>query len=1113
EAEEAWSEGLTLFAKSREMWIQDMSRILEEGTVLRDEGIAAARLEISRIAGDIEEAVREEEKKFASQVEAALGLYRDSLSLMDSVDDNLDYYSRQAEECRSALSRGGSSAKRGLLKKELAFYLEEYTQWRGFRENLVLQIEDARGMLRELELSVAAYNPTVGAGTLDRDIEDLRSRTDRLYREWMISEAVAAYAGENSSLRDTEAESLANLRRAEGILDKAESEYESALRGLAELKDDLVSAEGSIRSVQLRLAEAREEAQRALEEYESTLSVYSSEDMEVLERSISGLREAVESWTGGEEPGRVLIYSEYLSALEHERRLDIGYSGSVDKLKEKFAEFCSGDSENLLSELQALSGADEFLNFLTPLVQEALLPEALESLFIAYGAVRFTEASEYGQDAGDSLAAVEAVLDKAALLESEDDLSAWMTGDEVLMIAREAGWQDLSEVTPEQMLIRLEEYRYSLDREYTRTLLSERMETVRGTGSLFGDADFLEYSLYTALSLVFSGTPDLPAGSSDELYEVYLENVNLINGYQEKIEALEAGMALCIEGRDLYKEDILDPKLQVYLKKKKAVEELLLTYRTAASQFDGLQAEYIAAQQELDTLYSACQNAAYVRQEALEILDNASGVYSPGEMSIYTVLEERREKYSNSLEALNILEDLAAGGRGKDDETLALLIREKGDLLSALNIIVYTEQQLSEELVQLRNDRSSAENTMQAECESLIDFSFRDGLRYSYDQSYLEQGMSSFSSWNNGSLAGSINNYFSQSDSSEIFTRDLLLWFEGISSYGSTADLLKTFSFTYYHELREMEGMSWDKIRSTYTVDLFNDPRHQDLLDTDGTLFTSVRIGYEGVVDRYLRGEYETVEKTYYSLVDQGISKVFISGEEWLAEACGLFSIRKRKDPKFKNLYAFYKMLMYSDAMATSEMRTAMEKDLSRVAWKYIDSQAKTQQDKFKRLLFKGYRKKGRDIKDKRETLAETASAYNGISKRSKLSRSAAAASSALEKLDWIEKRETTLGSGTLETADQFFSLLTSLGNVDISGDPGDCITSAFEDLSDDQRSSPAAVLEAVKTVLETGFVSNNRSITERRTELAREKSALAASMESLLHGNNWDNDAFTQAA
>ena len=149
----------------------------------------------------------------------------------------------------------------------------------------------------------------------------------------------------------------------------------------------------------------------------------------------------------------------------------------------------------------------------------------------------------------------------------------------------------------------------------------------------------------------------------------------------------------------------------------------------------------------------------------------------------------------------------------------------------------------------------------------------------------------------------------------------------------------------------------------------------------DGTSFNSVSIGYEGDLDKYIAGTYETVTDEFYNGRD--VFKVFISGEEWLKEQTEATCHAVLADSGLKNLYSFYKVLMFSGAFKSDGLKNAMEKDLSAIAWDYIDEVADSQQQKFKRKILSGYRSKGREIRDVRDTIRASTRAFNGSSSRS----------------------------------------------------------------------------------------------------------------------------------
>ena len=91
--------------------------------------------------------------------------------------------------------------------------------------------------------------------------------------------------------------------------------------------------------------------------------------------------------------------------------------------------------------------------------------------------------------------------------------------------------------------------------------------------------------------------------------------------------------------------------------------------------------------------------------------------------------------------------------------------------------------------------------------------------------------MTNFSSWNNSSLQTHIDQYFSQPEAAQKFTRDVILWLKELGGRNNLEGVLKNFSFAYYNELRSMQGMDWNTIKSDYTIDSFANPQHTALLN------------------------------------------------------------------------------------------------------------------------------------------------------------------------------------------------------------------------------------------------------------------------------------------
>ena len=104
EAEQFWDEALIQFSQQRREWIQEVSLLLEEGRqawAFREDSFSE---QFQSIAQDIEAAAAEQEYKFSKQVQSALELYRENLSLLSAAKENSLFYQNKMNQLQGSIS-------------------------------------------------------------------------------------------------------------------------------------------------------------------------------------------------------------------------------------------------------------------------------------------------------------------------------------------------------------------------------------------------------------------------------------------------------------------------------------------------------------------------------------------------------------------------------------------------------------------------------------------------------------------------------------------------------------------------------------------------------------------------------------------------------------------------------------------------------------------------------------------------------------------------------------------------------------------------------------------------------------------------------------------------
>ena len=731
----------------------------------------------------------------------------------------------------------------------------------------------------------------------------------------------------------------------------------------------------------------------------------------------------------------------------------------------------------------------------------------------------------------------DALGNPCAFFEAKDydglgEFCSWKDGTPEEFVSRE--FPDAGFLERQYLILRLEEGDTSPERLEGRWLLAlyELMDS---------DAEDIESALFRAeiLEDLQDSSSDDPLSDTTFLFSVMdnaieqlldsgedtadllspMEYLSLIKNGEIHIRQQEAqrvevekDLEISLRDADEFRRVVVEADFKAYEERRKEYEEALSLFRTAQEELTGAQQAYLKGRAELDLANEECHSAKLAYQQAKEILDFASSGYNPDTANVYTIEEDRRKAYEESVQALEILEDIQAKGdtAAEIDELWASYRDEAETVLSLGNKLDYTAVALSRKESELNRVYGSSLGDMCDAAQNFIDFASLE-LNFVFDESMLEQEMTDFSSWKNSSLETRSDRYFSSDKAEETFSRDLMLWMNEMGSQGNTQELLKLFSYAYYHELDSMEGMDQDEIDERYVIDLFQNAQHKDLLKQDGDMIHGVNIGYEGDLDRYNNGEYEDVKKVFRNLSTGRIYKVFIGPEEWLRDQTADSLEQISSKSTLRKLYSFYKVLMFSSCITNDVLARAMEQDLSALAWDYIDDVARHEQRQFKRPLIGGYSKAGRDIRDKRRAIARTADYYSGYYDRMTFADEIEDFGSGLDQLlDCIEEKNAQTGGKNMSVKD-LNSLMYKLTGTKPEGAQKDLLKELFATIPSSKKNSTSTLLQSLTEKLIPVRSRCDENLREREEELSDLRSELSRDLNASLASG--DLEAFRTAA
>ncbi|OQY30940.1 MAG: hypothetical protein B6241_15040 [Spirochaetaceae bacterium 4572_59] len=587
----------------------------------------------------------------------------------------------------------------------------------------------------------------------------------------------------------------------------------------------------------------------------------------------------------------------------------------------------AGSGQDFLEKLQSLSTLEETLDYILLIKNSDTVPPGITELICRHTSIRYAlELNSLSVDPDQYLSEIEELQDNF----NESDY------DRVInLYEKESLLKSLKSVIPEQ---------------------SQRND----------ELTFLTKMLKEALNLLIEGTElETPEDNSETIYRSILSRSLSIKSKTERVKVLKSDLILSRDSMDNYKRTVVDRDYAAYQKCITEFQSSRDSYYVDLEEFEGYQKELLAAQQTLDAKYKSYKTDCLNYQRASEILDYAESAYSLEIMDITFIRDQRRDEYNRVMTSLSILKDIRLN---EDTTTEAdpdwLICLEENQRNQTLTDTVHSAlSKLSKELISSRQDLFNAESKLENVITDCFDISQIDGLEYSLTEKTEAPMLNDCTPYQNDHL----DDYFKQKNISEIFSRDALAWLTELQSMDNPIEVLKDFSFAYYHELQGVK------------VNLFEMEQHKNLLDQDGNFWRGAHIGYEGDIDRYLAGQYSDKTQVFRAY-DGSITKVIIDPYEWIEEATAPYYRKIQNDSSRKNLYAFYKIMMDSDLM-DSKLEAAMSMDLSGLAWDYMDKVSKNEQKRHKNIWGK-HNRIGRAIRSKRNTLNEKRYTFDGGYKR-----------------------------------------------------------------------------------------------------------------------------------
>ena len=507
------------------------------------------------------------------------------------------------------------------------------------------------------------------------------------------------------------------------------------------------------------------------------------------------------------------------------------------------------------------------------------------------------------------------------------------------------------------------------EEEYIKTQHLERIQNIRKERSdLWGEILFFRKILETTTGLI-NGTvaEEVQDESSGTYLNTIISMTSLMESKNTSIEKLKDELTICRDSRETYKTAVVDRNLKLFQQNMVNYQNSHTAYQELQEELRGNMQDYLNQQNNVKASYQVYQEARENYQLAREILEYAECAYLPETTTVQEISRQRREKYEKAQKALQLLISIRQGGetQADPDAEWSDVLKTQNSYMEAINYIGYTRKETEQQMSQLTQLYENTSLTIMNTVKKCFHEDSELGATFHYDPEGMLDPLSDCTVYSNGNLG----EYFQQENISSVFTKDTIQWTSTLAARPDSHAVLNLFCYAYYHEFGG-------------TVNLFENPQHQNLLAQDGDFLRNARIGYEGDMEKYIAGGYTAEEVTKVLYIS---NRVFITPESWLSEKTSSYFSKAMNTPDLKNLYSFFKIMMKNGLMI-QDIEQNMSKELSGLAWEYLDAQSGNEQNRHKDI-FGNLNSVGKAIRSKRETLnnCKNNGAFDGISEREML--------------------------------------------------------------------------------------------------------------------------------
>ncbi|RKX78699.1 MAG: hypothetical protein DRP87_05590, partial [Spirochaetes bacterium] len=408
ESEKAWDKAFALLGEARSDWIEEIKAIIKSGEKLWDKREGQYLEEYERTIFEINRGIEQESKRFEQEISGLLSMFEQGEKIANLAEKNIVFleaefkpveteflknqeaieelkkqieekerelsdYKEPVEEndssvyifnpfvtrpvyeetetshiSREELEEEIARLKDELIARENSPVVERYYSLESELDYWKEAMERYRKGALEAEKSILQLEEDPGPiiSGYEQELNRRQQEVDLLEREVKVAEAVIRYAEDDSSDRPTEAETRSMYEEALDTFKKLESEYLNALNELTLLNVELQNSETDLDEKKKLLLGARDELERAKEEFQRKWEIWKVQDASVFYGLIEDYRGRIRNYYNSE---RGELFKEYYLAWERYSR-DRMY-GSAEELAQRYI---LGDESAGISALEEL---------------------------------------------------------------------------------------------------------------------------------------------------------------------------------------------------------------------------------------------------------------------------------------------------------------------------------------------------------------------------------------------------------------------------------------------------------------------------------------------------------------------------------------------------------------------------------------------------------------------------------------------------------------------------------------------------------------------------------------------------------------------------------------